>query len=84
MQSVLKKSGHAELAILALAALLFACLFFAGPAFAGADSSSRSRAVLTTRHWAADGSSSQRRPSSAWNAGTGSRRLTTTKVARSS
>ena len=37
MQSVLKKSGHAELAILALAALLFACLFFAGPAFAGAD-----------------------------------------------
>jgi len=37
MQSVLKKSGHAELAILALAVLLFAFFFFAGPAFAGAD-----------------------------------------------
>ena len=29
MQSVLKKSGHAELAILALAVLLFAFLFLA-------------------------------------------------------
>ena len=37
MQSVLQKSGHAELAILALAVLLFAFLFFVGPAFAGAD-----------------------------------------------
>lgn len=37
MQSVLKKSGRAELAILALVALLFIFLWFAGPAFAGAD-----------------------------------------------
>ncbi|AOF98502.1 trbC/VIRB2 family protein (plasmid) [Sphingobium sp. RAC03] len=37
MQSVLKHSGRAELAILALAALAFALFLFAGPAFAGAD-----------------------------------------------
>src|SRR3546814_2940193 len=37
MQSVLKKSGRTERAIVAIALLLFACLWFAGPAFAGAD-----------------------------------------------
>ena len=37
MQSVLKQSGRLELALLVLAALLFAFFFFAGPAFAGAD-----------------------------------------------
>jgi conjugal transfer pilus assembly protein TraA len=37
MQSVIKYSGRAELAILALVALAFALLLFAGPAFAGAD-----------------------------------------------
>jgi conjugal transfer pilus assembly protein TraA len=36
MQSVLKQSGRAELAILVLAAFLFAFFWFAGPAFAGA------------------------------------------------
>ena len=38
MQSVLKNSGRAELAVLALIALALALFMFAGPAFAGADS----------------------------------------------
>ncbi len=37
MQSVLKKSGRTELAIIAIVALLFAFFWFAGPAFAGTD-----------------------------------------------
>jgi conjugal transfer pilus assembly protein TraA len=37
MQSVIKHSGRAELAILALVALALALFIFAGPAFAGAD-----------------------------------------------
>lgn len=37
MQSVLKGSGRAELAIVVLAVILFAFLWFAGPAYAGAD-----------------------------------------------
>lgn len=37
MQSLVNKSGRAELAIFAIAVLLFAFLWFAGPAFAGAD-----------------------------------------------
>ncbi|MAX00638.1 hypothetical protein ACH0CP_13455 [Sphingomonas sp. 179-I 2A4 NHS] len=37
MQSLLKRSGHMEMAILAIAVMLFALLWFAGPAFAGAD-----------------------------------------------
>ena len=37
MQSVIKYSGRAELAIFALVALAFALLLFAGPALAGAD-----------------------------------------------
>lgn len=37
MQSVLAKSGRAELAILALAVFLFLFFWFAAPAFAGAD-----------------------------------------------
>src|SRR3546814_13482592 len=37
MQSVLKETGRAELAIVVIAALLFASFWFAGPAFAGAD-----------------------------------------------
>ena len=37
MQSVLKKSGHMEMAVFALAVLAFALFYFAGPAFAGAD-----------------------------------------------
>lgn len=34
MQSVLKRSGRMEMAILALAVLAFALLYFADPAFA--------------------------------------------------
>ena len=37
MQTVLKYSGRAELAVLALIALVIALLLLAGPAFAGAD-----------------------------------------------
>ena len=37
MQSVVKYSGRAELAVLALIALALALFMFAGPAFAGAD-----------------------------------------------
>ena len=37
MQSVLKYSGRAELAVFALIALALALFLFAGPAFAGAD-----------------------------------------------
>jgi conjugal transfer pilus assembly protein TraA len=37
MQSVLSKSGRAELAILALALTVFFFFWFAGPAFAGTD-----------------------------------------------
>src|SRR3546814_12983089 len=37
MQSVLKETGRAELAIVVIAALLFASFWFAGPAFSGAD-----------------------------------------------
>src|SRR3546814_12220076 len=37
MQSVLKETVRAELAIVVIAALLFASFWFAGPAFAGAD-----------------------------------------------
>lgn len=37
MQTVLKYSGCAELAVLALIALVIALLLLAGPAFAGAD-----------------------------------------------
>lgn len=37
MQSVLNKNGRAELAIVALAVILFACVWCADPAFAGAD-----------------------------------------------
>jgi conjugal transfer pilus assembly protein TraA len=37
MQFVLKKSGHMEMAVFALAVLAFALFYFAGPAFAGAD-----------------------------------------------
>ena len=41
MQSVLKKSGHMEMAVFALAVLAFALFYFAGPAFAGADATLR-------------------------------------------
>jgi conjugal transfer pilus assembly protein TraA len=37
MQSVLKETGRTELAIVVVAALLFASFWFAAPAFAGAD-----------------------------------------------
>lgn len=37
MQTVLKYSGRAELAVLALIALVIALFLLAGPAFAGAD-----------------------------------------------
>lgn len=37
MQSLLKQSGRAEVAILVITTLAFALLWFAGPAFAGAD-----------------------------------------------
>lgn len=48
MQSVLKSSGRAELAVFAIAVLAFVFFWFAGPAFAGADTTFNTALTMFT------------------------------------